>query len=59
MKIRQVIPNNFQVEYIEGRKVDIPMNVLDITKAKTILQWKPTVQIEVGIQNTWQWLKTL
>jgi UDP-glucose 4-epimerase len=57
--IRQVIEDDFEVEYIEGRKVDIPINVLDITKAKTILQWKPTVQIEVGIQKTWQWLKTL
>lgn len=59
IKIRQVIQDDFEVEYIEGRKVDIPINVLDITKAKTILQWKPTVQLEVGIEKTWQWLKTL
>lgn len=59
IKIRQVIQNDFEVEYIEGRKVDIPVNVLDISKARTILQWQPTVELEVGIQNTWQWLRTL
>ncbi len=59
MKIRQVIPNNFQVEYIQGRKVDVPINVLDITKAKIILQWQPTIQLEAGIEKTWQWLKSL
>jgi len=58
-KIRQVIEEDFQVEYIQGRKVDIPTNVLDITKAKTVLQWRPTVHLETGIQKTWQWLKTL
>ncbi|MFW9263328.1 hypothetical protein A4S05_06675 [Nostoc sp. KVJ20] len=58
-KIRKVIENDFKVEYIEGRKVDIPINVLDITKANTVLQWRPSVQLETGIQETWQWLKTL
>ncbi|MHC0065203.1 NAD-dependent epimerase/dehydratase family protein [Nostoc sp. UIC 10890] len=57
--IRKVIENDFKVEYIEGRKVDIPTNVLDITKASTVLQWRPSVQLETGIQETWQWLKTL
>lgn len=57
--IRKVIENDFKVEYIEGRKVDIPTNVLDITKASTFLQWRPSVQLETGIQETWQWLKTL
>jgi len=59
VKIRQVIQHDFEVEYIEGRKVDIPINVLDISKAKTILHWKPTVDLELGIQKTWEWLKTL
>jgi UDP-glucose 4-epimerase len=59
VKIHQAIQNDFEVEYIQGRKVDIPINVLDITKAKTILQWQPSVELEVGIQKTWQWLKTL
>ncbi len=58
-KIRQVIQDDFKVEYIQRRKVDIPTNVLDITKAKVILQWQPSVQLETGIQETWQWLKTL
>jgi UDP-glucose 4-epimerase len=58
-KIRQVIQDDFKVEYIQGRKVDIPTNVLDITKAKTVLQWRPSVQLETGIKETWQWLKSL
>lgn len=58
-KIRQVINYDFQVEYIEGRQVDVTTNILDISRANTILKWQPTVQLEVGIEKTWQWLKTL
>jgi len=58
-KIHQVIQQDFDVEYIEGRKVDIPINVLDITKAKTVFQWQPTVSLELGIQKTWEWLGNL
>lgn len=58
-KIHQVIQQDFDVQYIEGRKVDIPINVLDITKAKTVFQWQPNVSLELGIQKTWEWLGNL
>ncbi|MBD2177246.1 NAD-dependent epimerase/dehydratase family protein [Pseudanabaena sp. FACHB-1998] len=58
-KIRQTLNKDFEVEYMEGRKVDIPVNVLDINTAKKILEWQPTIDLEVGIQKTWQWLQTL
>lgn len=58
-KIRQVISKDFEVNYIEGRKVDIPANVLDINRAKSILNWQPSVDLEVGIEATWQWLQTI
>jgi UDP-glucose 4-epimerase len=59
VKIRQVLKDDFKVEYFEGRKVDIHANILDIERAKKILKWQPTVKLETGIQYTWQWLKTL
>lgn len=58
-KIHQVIQRDFDVQYIEGRKVDIPINVLDITKAKAVFQWQPNVSLELGIQKTWEWLGNL
>lgn len=58
-KIRQVINYDFQVEYIESRQVDVTTNILDISRANTILKWQPTVHLEVGIEKTWQWLKNM
>lgn len=58
-KIRQTLNKDFEVKYIEGRKVDIPVNILDINIAKRILNWQPTIELEVGIQKTWQWLQTI
>ena len=58
-KIRQTLNKEFEVEYINGRKVDIPVNILDINTAKNFLQWQPTIDLEVGIQKTWLWLQTI
>ena len=58
-KIRQTLNKEFEVKYINGRKVDIPVNILDINTAKNFLQWQPTIDLEVGIQKTWLWLQTI
>jgi len=58
-KIHQVVKHDFQVNYIPGRKVDIPINVLDISRANKILKWQPAINLETGIEKTWWWLKEL
>lgn len=45
------------VEYSEGRKVDIPVNCLDISKASDELNWSPRVSFHDGIRRTISWLQ--
>lgn len=54
--IKKVTKKEINVEYTPGRKVDVPVNVLDITLAGKRLGWKPKVGLEEGIERTWVWL---
>lgn len=40
------------IEYMEERKCDVKMNVLDISKIVNMIDWKPEVSIEEGILQT-------
>lgn len=54
-EIIQVVDNivaaNLRVTYYPGRKVDVPVNILDITKAQKKLVWSPQVSLEDGIKK--------
>lgn len=45
------------VRYTAGRKLDVPVNYLDIRLAEKELGWRPRVPWEEGIARTWEWLK--
>jgi UDP-glucose 4-epimerase len=47
----------FPVEYIESRKVDVPVNVLDISRSEKELGFKPHTSLEEGIRSTYNYLK--
>jgi UDP-glucose 4-epimerase len=57
--MRGVIDEPLQVEYAPGRTVDVPANVLDISRAKQFLGWQPETQLADGLSSTWKWLKTI
>lgn len=40
--------------YFPGRSQDVPVNILDISKAKNILGWQPEVDLIVGIEKLLQ-----
>ena len=50
---------DFSVTYKPMRNFDVPKIILDISKAKEILQWQPTVQIEEGIRRTVEFYKEI
>jgi len=54
-KVTGIIP---QLRYLPGRKLDVPVNFLDISGAKKVLDWKPTVSLDEGIKKTWEWINT-
>jgi UDP-glucose 4-epimerase len=42
--------------YKPSRAFDVPANILDISKAKKQLNWKPQMQFSEGLSRTAQWL---
>jgi UDP-glucose 4-epimerase len=40
-----------------GRKFDVPVNVLDITRARELLGWEPEVSFRDGLVNTLAWMR--
>lgn len=55
--IRQILGRDVVVEYIAGRSVDVPANVLDVTKYKTIFGVNELISLEKGIELTLEYLK--
>jgi UDP-glucose 4-epimerase len=55
--IERVVGRELEVEFTKGRKLDVPVNCLDIRLAKKILGWQPEVSLQEGIDRTWSWLR--
>jgi len=53
---QKVTQKQIPVHYKEARSFDVPVNVLAIQKIKKAFDWQPTVGMEEGMQNTWQWM---
>ncbi|MBT0571529.1 NAD-dependent epimerase/dehydratase family protein [Curvibacter sp. CHRR-16] len=56
--IRAVTGQTTDVRYLPGRGFDVPVNVLDISRAKTVWDWQPHITLKAGIARTWQWMQT-
>jgi UDP-glucose 4-epimerase len=50
--IEQVIGTRVRVEHKPSRAFDVPISVLDITKAARVLNWKPKLGLREGITQT-------
>lgn len=53
--VEKITNRKIKKEFLDSRKIDIDYNVLDITKAINILNWKPGTILEDGIKKTWDW----
>jgi len=45
--------------YVDARTFDVPVNILDISRAQQHLEWQPNVTLSLGLTRTMAWLKTL
>lgn len=52
-----LIGSKIPVIYKPQHKNDVPVNILDIEKAKNVLEWNPEVSIQNGIKLTYEFLK--
>lgn len=50
--IQAVTGKTTKVNYTPARKLDVPVNYLDITRARNELAWAPTVTLEQGVAKT-------
>ncbi|MBP2685860.1 MAG: NAD-dependent epimerase [Deltaproteobacteria bacterium] len=58
-RIHSVTAADPKVEWTPGRKVDVPVNVLDIGKARERFDWTPGIPLDEGIRRTWDWIRSL
>jgi UDP-glucose 4-epimerase len=54
--IKQIVDAPVGVTYTPARALDVPANVLDISKAQKYLKWTPQVELAEGLRTTWDWI---
>lgn len=47
------------VQYLPGRTLDVPANVLDVRRAGEELGWTPRTELANGLAATWEWISDL
>ena len=55
--IENIIQVPLQVKHLPGRPFDVPINVLDITRAKSHISWAPKVRLEEGVLSAFEWMR--
>lgn len=50
--IEQVTGKKAQIRYTAARKFDVPVSVLDITRARNELGWQPGIDLNEGLRQT-------
>jgi len=56
--IEALIRRPVRRNYLPMREFDVPVNVLDITRAKEILGFQPRTSLHQGLERTLYWLQT-
>jgi len=54
--IERVTGRPLKVKYTPGRSFDVPISVLDISRAKNYLNWTPTTSLFDGIARMYAWM---
>lgn len=55
--IESITGRKVQCSYQAARKLDVPVNVLDISKARKAFSWEPKTTLDDGILKTYHWMK--
>lgn len=54
--IEKTIGHPVNVRFTPARPFDVPVNILDTTRARTILLWEPAIGFEEGIKRTMNYM---
>jgi UDP-glucose 4-epimerase len=52
--IRNVTGNKLPIDYLPSRSIDVPVNVLDISKIQQLTGWKTAISLDKGIAELWK-----
>ena len=55
--LKEAVKTQFEVHYTAARKIDVPVNILDVRLARDILGWQPIVPFEGGLRSTLKYLR--
>jgi UDP-glucose 4-epimerase len=55
--LEQVTGQEIRPTYRPGRAVDVPVSVLDVTRAREVFGWQPRIALEDGLAQTWDWMR--
>ena len=55
--IQRILDRTVEVNYHEGRAIDVPSSFLDITRAANEVRWGPQISFEDGLERTIAWLR--
>jgi UDP-glucose 4-epimerase len=55
--LREITGENIEVEYRAGRPVDVPVSVLDTSRAREELNWTASADFTQGIADTFAWMR--
>jgi UDP-glucose 4-epimerase len=55
-RIKVISQSKIEIVQKMGRPVDVPVNVLNIDRAKVQLKWKPNISFDDGLKLTHSWL---
>lgn len=47
------------IEQLPARRLDVPISVLDISRARETLGWAPKVELRDGLTRVWRWILSL
>lgn len=56
--IDKLLGEKISVDYFPGRTVDVPISVLDTTRARNELGWRASTPFEEGLRNTLAWMRS-
>jgi UDP-glucose 4-epimerase len=54
--IESITAHPLRVKYTSGRSFDVSVNVLDISRARNNLIWRPTVSLQEGVTRMHAWM---
>jgi UDP-glucose 4-epimerase len=54
--IKTIVNHPFEIVRMPARTFDVGRSVLDISRIKETVGWRPEISIETSIRDTWEWL---